>query len=150
MREIKFRAWDGDRMLPVNNILFNKTAESVSTYGLEPAIIIEASEDKYGERVRLTGADIDTPLMQYIGLKDRNGVEIYEGDVVELKNYPDRSAAEHMQGIGAVEFSPALDLAYEAVKSNGNTMMLTWGGTESIEVIGNIYENHELLEEESR
>ena len=54
-REIKFRAWDGKKMLP-NRTVFN-------------------GADWDCERDAATG----NPIMQYTGLKDRNGKEIYEG-----------------------------------------------------------------------
>ncbi|MFY8330666.1 YopX family protein [Vagococcus carniphilus] len=67
MREIKFRAWDGqDKLMrTVKNLMFNKNDEV--------DLKIEAEWFAAGP---------DLVLMQYTGLKDKNGVEIYEGDIL--------------------------------------------------------------------
>jgi len=71
MREIKFRAWTGDDMVDVSAIIFDEGTK-VSPY--EPHIL-----DSHNDVHLLK----DIELMQYTGLRDKNGVEIYEGDVVE-------------------------------------------------------------------
>lgn len=67
---------------------------------------------------------------QYTGLKDKNGVEIYEGSIVRF--YPYGS-----ERIGLVEFLNG------GWKFGGFDLM--YFGSERIEVIGNIYENPELV-----
>lgn len=76
---------------------------------------------------------------QYAGLKDKNGREIYEGDIIEKTYY-----SYHQP-----ECSELFEIKYEGLGFHfkhikGNAFYLPF--TEDIEVIGNIYENPELLE----
>jgi len=71
--------------------------------------------------------------MQFTGLKDKNGREIYEGDVVQYES-------DFRKITGAVGY----DEASAAFKIAGNHF--TWFNPEAAEIIGNIYENPELLQ----
>ena len=107
-REIKFRAWDGNKMVVPCSIEFESSA-----YGLGQL------SEKY------------TQLMQYTGLKDKNGVEIYEGDLATDAHN------EHYE----VVFS---DASF-AVVHEGNVIEPLNDVASEIEIIGNIYENPDLL-----
>jgi len=76
MREIKFRAWDKNNMKMVYDIVIGKdfftTDWFVDDYGDSVAISENDWRDRY-------------VIMQYTGLKDMNGEEIYEGDIVKYK-----------------------------------------------------------------
>ena len=127
MKEIKFRAWlkEDKKMVNVETMDF---ADKSMQY-LEKSEIVNA----YLLR-RVIFDDIE--LMQYTGLKDKNGKEIYEGDIVVLNNIENDNMCivryEHsryrLEGWGLRE-----DL------SNAEARFL--------EVVGNIYENKNLLEE---
>lgn len=88
--------------------------------------------------------DEQVELMQYTGLKDKNGVEIYEGDIVNIE---DCEAAKYkIEWVG-------FRCSFECVTINPDDDMWTHGAfdddidSESCTVIGNIYENPELLKE---
>jgi len=115
-REIKFRGWNGSMW---ENIVLSGTIWTA-----------DLSADNW-----FTG-----PVMQYTGFKDKNGEEIYDGDICNLVPYEDNRHSEHMIGIRQVVWENSHACFYFS-----EWVPLHWGGFESIEIIGNIYENPELL-----
>lgn len=131
MREIKFRAWNKTTktMHEVDYINFVNKTISVLTFDIWEF------------------AFEDMDLMQYIGLKDKNGVEIYENYIVTFNN-----DGETIEAI--VEFRlgkyTARDIRYSESDFDEyydiydlHEIYHTIGS--ELEVIGNIYENAELL-----
>lgn len=155
MREIKFRAWDKrtKKMYPANIVSFYD--DFSWQHGQR---WIHNSEDWYGEE----GFVSEPVLMQYTGLKDKNGKEIYEGDVV---SFPDTYTETVDVGVGNVPVAQTDETAWGTVFMKDfqwgldvqmDTEVLEKGfnsffeinenfGLEDLEVIGNIYENPELL-----
>jgi len=107
-REIKFRAWDKE----------SKKMWEVSAWHSTGGVHVRDS------RLLLTAGEY--VLMQYTGLKDKNGKEIYEGDIF---NHPDFDEPT------VVEYEP----------SSEPYPWSYWHDPEESEIIGNIYENKELL-----
>lgn len=154
MREIKFRGYSKSfSMMFDYDMLEMASAGMVDICKRElKKIDPEATELQMG--LFLPTYDKDLILMQYTGLKDKNGVEIYEGDIVEVtrkhwnncnKEYLEKTTKE----LGVIEFFKNLQMSLK-VKDKGYNLYqpLLWilEDDSEIEVIGNIYENSELLE----
>ena len=125
MRDIKFRAWDEDlkRILKVKEIDFE---HRIVTLEISESAIKKISFE-------------DVELLQYTGLKDKGDKEIYEGDIFVRNNHKFEVVWDSTRFIGLDNdrsgkgYCCCVDSHYK-------------DGSSSVEVIGNIYENPELLE----
>ena len=81
--------------------------------------------------------------LQYTGLKDKNGKEIYESDVIEIKNVWTHGVGKWSHFVGKVVF---FESEFQAKDINDNYLSLHRYKSR-IEVIGSLYENPELLKE---
>lgn len=86
----------------------------------------------------------DIELMQYTGLKDKNGVEIYEGDICRCWGGAEFNGYYEYNKIYEVKWQGS---GFEMVIDDCGYGWNYSSGFEYIEVIGNIYENPELLKE---
>lgn len=123
MREIKFRAYG-----PTGMTFFDNEQVAKDQYIAQHLMLLMANNHPQGKDL----------LMQYTGLQDKNGVEIYEGDIV----------ADHV-GTGQVKYTEhkcAFRVCYGDGKAKWFVDYTLKGERSSIEVIGNIHENPELLE----
>lgn len=128
MRELKFRAWDGSQMLTEENFDF-----VVSDYNS----IIRL--DEYG----WTEHWVDC-VEQYTGLKDKNGKEIYEGDIVEEEIDCGDDDID-----GTYRYTVVWDedtLCWSLSPQYGAIHEDLWETNSSVEIVGNIHESN--MEEE--
>ena len=126
----KFRAWHNElgRMMSISYMWFN--VDSLGEIGLNDAVMNDY----------ITVSPDEIELMQSIGLKDKNGKEIFEGDIVDYKG---REAVVKWHGSYASFIYRFVDGLQERV-SKWDPLFLAYY---NFEVIGNIYENPELLED---
>jgi len=134
MREIKFRAWDkwNSKMANVVEIRWVRNGDEIK----KAIVQIDVDQDT-NKAIMLK----DLELMQFTGLKDKNGKEIYEGDVIQWEEQEDWSTNVYKK-TAEVKFVDGAFRTHTEFTSNENNLgiVATWG-----EVIGNIYENPELL-----
>lgn len=123
MREIKFRIWKDREIIFLSSALSNGDVFLMNGNSLEPDT----------EKIK---------IMQYTGLKDKNGKEIYEGDILELIDWYDDSISIHPVVFKNSAFMCQRldDKEFPFFYLQGNDEL-----KDGYKVIGNIYENPELL-----
>ena len=86
---------------------------------------------------------------QYTGYKDANGKEIYEGEIIRLEGVDDREIGSTWEHIGKIVYKRgAFFVCYFDYYADGDEELICDAQVEFGTVIGNIYENKNLLEEE--
>lgn len=141
MRDIKFRMWDEQYeymnykvmigMWGSEEIMDDENYTACMAYVLPENVDYKCEPhwchfEPYNKHIK---------IMQYIGLKDKNGKDIYEGDILDYGIYGKFEVLYHK---GSFKIRK---LKFE----NGNVHLLEDCSFDDIKVIGNIYENSELL-----
>lgn len=147
-RDIKFRAWDNKYKYMNYKVLVGMWGEDVlddknytaCAMWIDPKNVDYKCEPHWGH---FEPYHKDIELMQYTGLKDINGKEIFEGDIIE-GGYLNPLTGEFLSRKYIVEYENAQFIGKIISHTPyGDTWLHFIKG----EVIGNIYENLELLEE---
>ena len=115
-REIKFRAWHKDlkKMFKIGQITLEK-----GTWNFEPN-----DRDFIGMSIPYQPSFV---LMQYTGLHDKNGKEIYEGDIIRIKN-------SLIEIEGEVIFD-TIDLAFKVYDKENDCKEMLWYTNKEFEVL---------------
>lgn len=135
MREFKFRAWD-----KFNKVMtYSEKNYPLSKYSIEfnwknnnKMSLLMLIDPRYGEM-----REFDADIMQYTGLIDKNGKEIYEGDIV-------RHFKRDKEKLLKIEISSGYGV-YAQEKDTTKRLIGRSNTHLYYEVVGNIYENPELL-----
>ena len=132
-RELKFRAWDGEQMVvrTSNEAFFARIGEVM--------------------RMKALGYDgMDWPIMQFTGLLDKNGVEIYEGDIVATGTSEEHVFAVVRFGEGeriCWHYDDHAELEFHGWYLEGLIDCEDELYNRKMIVIGNVYENPSLVED---
>ena len=140
----KFRAWNKNSKKMLHDILVSKKQIAQASYdrdGIWNLKYLDSPNDAFNYYIP----------MQYTGLKDKNGVEIYEGDILArvFDDYNEPCIVVYEQGI--LSAKPISKNSYRPLNTKACKTSCHWchadGGSSDYDfsVIGNIYENPELL-----
>ena len=133
-REIKFRAFDTENkeMLEVQELDYE------DSWNGQPMVRTTMYNDYFDTEKMI--------LMQYTGLKDKNGVEIYEGDIVQTRIFEDSTSEKYV-----VKYDTDRAGFFPFACGDGcgccetDVISATYA-----EILGNIYDNPELIEKEGK
>ncbi len=130
MREIKFRAWDEN-----NKMTYFKLSLDIIQRGVNAYCYLREAINK----------GLSYKLMQFTCLKDKDGTEIYEGDIVQVDNHIlEDGEDESFDVITQCKWDKGMFILED--QAFGHWTRQLRHSPERLKVIGNIYENPELLE----
>jgi uncharacterized phage protein (TIGR01671 family) len=132
-RVIKYRAWD-----KLSNCM--RKVRRIDFYSDD--LIANCYTDK-DDQIPLSVKAREVELMQFTGLHDKSGTEVFEGDILKDPELPDIPKTVNQNKSGEwVGHAPA----GTGLRLNISRAYTSWSMFKRCEVIGNIYENPELLE----
>lgn len=132
-REIKFRAWDYD----TNTMVYpDNKLETIFCFDSVGLSVYQGN-----------GSELSSfELMQYTGIKDKNDIEVYEGDVIKYSS----DVINSFYGVNEIIREVKFRHGTYGIKGFEKDTHIPFGNILKckFEVVGNIYENYDLLEDE--
>lgn len=148
MRTLKFRAYDAQIKTMLNDVVYMNTGHGYGNY----SVVLPFTSENYYKAHGQQGWRIDDAgnaykhnlaVMQFTGLKDRHGTEIFEGDIVDLGYM--KCEVRYFTNL-SWDSGGSLHPGFYFAGVNPDEGDLSYhDGFDDVEVIGNIYENPELL-----
>lgn len=133
MREIRFRAWDGSRMYYFNNFEWTLDYNDISGWNIVKNLPPDQLKGRKWDAGESSSTAEHFQLMQFTGLHDKTGKEIYEGDILSEAGYP-------------FEVIWDVNLAKFRLQWRGKSIQYPeWNRGIEMEIIGNIFEGKHLL-----
>ena len=138
MRDIKFRIWDGAK----NEWLASSSKDALPYYGF--ALVGEVMTV---QSPPVWSLDEGNVVEQFTGLKDKNGVGVYEGDIIIQKSLGSNKSECRGKITYKEDHAAFMFEVYERGKPVMWLFLNEFNPEKTCEVIGNIHENPELLED---
>lgn len=132
MKEIRFRAWEKDYKYMNYKVMVGNVWDEENYQWVNPERVDYECEPGW----KHFDENSNIELMQNTGLKDKNGTEIYEGDIVLDKLNNEYGEVVFDEGCFLVLWQEGQNTVYQATREF------------YIEVVGNVYENKNLLKNE--
>jgi uncharacterized phage protein (TIGR01671 family) len=152
MREIKFRAWEYNHKTKEWKMNYNPTVEDCECFGEFSMVNLNKALENGGDADydknsiytdsdgnKINKEETKSIFQQYTGLKDKNGKDIYEGDIIKV---PIENGATYQVVFNKGGFT-VKNIDSKTSQPASNEYLRTFAEQE--EVIGNIYENPELI-----
>ena len=136
---MKYKLWDKE-----NKEFLEDTWETEYAV-LKNGNIIEIYDNGFGEGYSISDLE-NIEVLQFTGLQDRNGKEIYEGDILKY-NFPYDGRLKHVSPVKFLETEASFGIK-DRYENEIPLYRIT--ANNYFEVVGNIYENEELLKSEER
>jgi len=135
MREIKLRAWDKKLNVMYEGIELSKLLGYLMFQPVPNSMAYVAMQDHFSDIIWL----------QYTGLKDKNGKEIYESDIISCDGRCGKVLCE------VIYEAPVFQFLYKENDEFGRSKRIirSWGDMCDVKVVGNIYENPEKMKGEN-